>query len=149
MSEGEAVHFALRKGVAWIREHHKHSPAANGIAPATRGKSIATLKDSLRRLGSTSHPRLRRPLAHRSVTVLTYDQFKALLARLGVNDSEPSLHKSYEALLKLRDRRHYSWVEIRKKVEHSGETAAATKSLPRAMKKPRLPLTPQAWQRIV
>ena len=143
-SENEAVDFALRESVLWINEHLKRSPADHGTAAGDRNKVPRALKEKLNRVDYRSRLRLRPP-----ATIFTFNQFKALIAKLGVRDSEQSLHKSYEALVKLREKRHCSWTEIQKKVEQSREIAAARKSQPRPSKRPRLPLTPQAWQRLV
>lgn len=147
MTENEAVSFALRRSVAWINQHLKH---LRPQAAYVRGeKSIATLKDGLKRISSRQPIRTHVPLSDSPATTLTYSQFKSVMAKLGVNDSEQSLHKSYAALVKLRKSRHCSWTEIKKKVEQSQELLTAPKRPSRGVKQSRLPLTPQSWRRIV
>jgi hypothetical protein len=142
-SESEAVDFALTRSVLWINEHLKHS--RRGRPAGERSPSPAALN----RVGLKSRLRVREPSPHKPATVFTYSQFKALLAKIGVSDSERSLHRSYQALLKVRDWRHCSWLDIRKKVEQSREITAAAADSPSRAKKPKLPLTPEAWRRIV
>ena len=144
LSENDAVNFALRRSVAWVNQRLKQMQETRS-ARGDEDRSTALLSEGL----TTGSLRSRGSLSHRPAS-FTYNQFKALIAKLGVNDSEQSLHRSYAALIKLRKTRHCSWTEIREKVRHSREISTALrKNSPRRIKQSQLPLTPQAWQRIV
>jgi IS5 family transposase len=71
------------------------------------------------------------------------------MAKFGLRGSEQSLHKSYDALIKLRKTRHYSWAELRNKVQRSQELPATARRPARGAKAPGLPLTTRDWRRIV
>jgi len=140
MSENEAVRFALRRSIVWINQHLRR------VQSEREGdKSIANLRDRASSISLKSQA----TMSSRPATVLTYDQFKAIITKLGMKDSEQSLHKSYAALIKLRKARHFSSTEIREKVSRSQENLKATRRPRQRTRQLRLPLTPQAWRRIV
>jgi hypothetical protein len=134
-TEDEAVSCALRKGVAWIDQRLKHSRTDQ-----RGGDVIEALQHRLKRTDSRqpSLVQLPRPASSEAKT-LTFDQFKSVMSKLGLNGSEQSLRKSYDALIKLRKARHCSWAEIKNKVQQSQRFPTVA----------RLPLTPQDWRRIV
>jgi hypothetical protein len=71
-----------------------------------------------------------RPLRHqspqrRAEKAFTFEQFKAVIGKNGPKPSEQILQKSYEALVKLRNREHWSWIEARRKVEESRQDLTA------------------------
>ncbi len=146
MSENEAVHLAVRRSVRWINERLKQAQTDAQATANERDRSPPF--KSGRRLRFGSQLRLPSPMSHKPGRAFSYNHFKALVAKLGVKESEPSLQKSYEALLKLREERPCSWTELKKRVERS-RNMTARKSPARAAKKPRLPLTPRDWQRLI
>src|SRR5262245_17593780 len=102
MSENEAVNFALRRSVAWINQRLKH--LRDKHAPEA-GKSLAALKEDLRRLSAKRAPAA---FSDDETPTLTFPQFKSLLVNFGFHGSEQSLRKSYGALVALRKTRHCS-----------------------------------------
>jgi len=149
MTENEAVSFALRRSVAWVNQRLKDLHRGPQAAYERGEKSIAALKDGLKRISSRQPIRTHAPLSQSPASTLTYSEFKSVMAKLGVDESEQSLHKSYAALVKLRKSHHCSWTEIKKKVEQSQEILTAPKGPSHGVKRSRLPLTPQSWRRIV
>lgn len=143
-TEDEAVNFALHKGVTWINQRLKHLGKA--YVPHERGgNAIEAVQEQRARQSS-----LRRPTTATSQTkTLTFNQFKTVMSKQGLSGSEQSLRKSYDALIKLRKIRHWTWADIRDKVQRSeGFRTVAGRSARRAQGT-RLPLTPQQWRRIV
>ena len=138
-TEDEAVNCALHKGVAWINQRLKHS--GNASVVDDRGGDVIEALQKRRLL------RLTTP-ANQTKT-LTFNQFKSLVGKLGLSGSEQSLRKSYDALIKVRKIRHWSWADIRDKVQQSQEFRTPARRSVRRTQAARLPLTPQEWRRIV
>jgi hypothetical protein len=140
-TEDEAVNFALHKGVAWINQRLRHL----GKAPvhARGGDVIEALRHRHSRQSSVLGPTTSQP------DTLTFNQFKSVVSKLGLSGSDQSLRKSYDALIKLRKSRHWTWAEIRNKVEQSQGFRTATRQSARRTPGARLPLTPRQWRRIV
>jgi hypothetical protein len=141
-TEDEAVNFALHKGVAWINQRLKHLGKPSVVHE--RGNVIEALRERPSRQSS-----LLRPTTVASQTkTLTFNQFKSVMSKLGLSGSEQSMRKSYDALIKLRKIRHWTWADIRDKVQHSpGFRTTARGSAHRTQA--RLPLTARQWRRIV
>jgi hypothetical protein len=148
-TENEAVSCALHKGVSWIDQRLKHLRNRQPTIRERRGDVIEALPQSLKRSESKQLPvfQLTTPASQRKT--LTFGQFKSVMARVGLRGSEQSLHKSYDALIKLRKTRHYSWAEIRNKVQRSQELPATARQPARGAKAAGLPLTTRDWRRIV
>jgi hypothetical protein len=142
-TEDEAVNFALHKGVAWINQRLKHLGKACVVHE--RGNVIEALRERQSRQSS-----LLRPTTAASQTkTLTFNQFKSIMSKLGLSGSEQSLRKSYDALIKLSKIRHWTWADIRDKVQHSQEFRTVARRSARRTQGSRLPLTPRQWRRIV
>jgi hypothetical protein len=143
-TEDEAVNFALHKGVAWINQRLKHLGKAC-VVHERGGDVIDALQEQHSRRSS-----LLRPTTSASQTkTLTFNQFKSVMSKLGLSGSEQSLRKSYDALIKLRKIRHWTWADIRDKVQQSQGVRTVTRRSVRRTQAARLPLTPQQWRRIV
>lgn len=146
MSEEQAIDLALRRSVRWINQHLRDVQKAQPrLAPRCPPTGVQKTPTPVR---YKSQWRPGSALPNRPASAFTFDRFKALVAKFGVKDSEQSLHKSYQALVKLREKQHCSWTEIKKKIERAKEMTAKSPAS-RAVKRPRLPLTPQGWQRFV
>jgi hypothetical protein len=142
-TEDEAVNFALHKGVAWINQRLRHL----GKAPLhARGGDVI---EALRQRHSRKSSLLRPTMPTSQPNTLTFNQFKSVVSKLGLNGSDQSLRKSYDALVKLRKIRHWTWADIRDKVEQSQGLRTAPRQSARRTPAARLPLTPRQWRRIV
>lgn len=125
MTEADAVAGALRSGEAWIDSRLGHSPS-----PAQPRQTQ----------GST------RSLPEKT---LTFGQFKSVIVKSGVTLSDQTLQKSYAALVKLRKNRHWSWTQLREKVEHSQRYRTSAELTARQRKIGLVPLTERVWRKIV
>ncbi len=144
-SESEAVECALRAAKTWIDDHKRGNrrqwDASTEPQTPIREASRTLLK------GSASQTRQLRPaLSRNSGKTLTFEDFKTNLASLGANLSEPSLLKSYAALVQLRTESHCSWGKIRSKLKRSQEHLQPAS---RRSKPANLPLTLRDWRRII
>jgi hypothetical protein len=148
-TEDEAVSCALHKGVSWIDQRLKHLRNRQPAVRERRGDVIGALQQSVKQSGSRQVPVFQLTTTASQLKPLTFDQFKSVMAKLGLHGSEQSLHKSYDALIKLRKTRHSSWAEIRDKVQRSRELPATARRPARGAKAPGLPLTTRDWRRIV
>jgi hypothetical protein len=147
-SEDEAVSCALHSGVTWIDQRLKHLRHGERAVRERGGGLIAGLQHNLKRTPSRqSLFQIARPASQ--AKTLTFDQFKSVMGKLGFSGSEHLLRKSYDALIKLRKSRHCSWAEIRAKMQQSHGFPSAVGRSRRRPQGARLPLTPQAWRRIV
>ena len=142
-TEDEAVNFALHKGVAWINQRLKH--LGKTCVVHEHGNVIEALRERHSRQSSMLRP----TTAASQTKTLTFNQFKSVMNKLGLSDSEQSLRKSYDALIKLRKIRHWTWADIRDKVQHSQEFRTPARRSARRTQAARLPLTPRQWRRIV
>jgi hypothetical protein len=143
-TEDEAVNFALHKGVAWINQRLKHLGNAS-VVRERGGDVIEALPEQRSRQSSPL-----RPTAAASQTkILTFNQFKSVMSKLGLSGSEQSLRKSYDALIELRKIRRWTWADIRDKVEQSQGFRTAAGRSARRTQAARLPLTLRQWRRIV
>jgi hypothetical protein len=148
-TEDEAVSCALHKGVSWIDQRLKHLRNRQPAVRDRRGDVIEALQQSLKRSNSRQLPVFQLTTTANQTNTLTFDQFKSVMAKLGLRGSEQSLHKSYDALIKLRKTRHYSWAEIRDKMQRSQQRPATARRPPHGAKPAGLPLTTRDWRRIV
>ena len=139
-TEDEAVNFALHKGVVWINQRLKHLGNA-GVVREHGGGVIGALQEQRSRQSSL----LRTATAASQTKTLTFNQFKSVMSKLGLSGSEQSLRKSYDALIRLRKMRHWTWADIRNKVQQSQGAHRSARRTQAA----RLPLTPQQWRQIV
>jgi hypothetical protein len=137
-SEADAVSQSLIAAQLWIDKRLDDSFLA-GDTRLPRGE-IATVKKraSLPRVQKAAKPAAR---------TLTFEQFKSFLKSYCELGGEQSLQKSYQALLRLRKKRHRSWNEITPKLRHLGEPSVSSRSV--KVKAKRLPLTTRDWRRII
>jgi hypothetical protein len=142
-TEDEAVNFALHKGVAWINQRLRH------LGKSSAHERGGDVTEALRQRHSRQSSLLRPTTSASQTKTLTFNQFKSGVSKLGLSGSEQSLRKSYEALIKLRKIRHWTWAEIRDKVQQSEGFRTAARRSPRRTQAARLPVTPQQWRRIV
>jgi hypothetical protein len=148
-TEDEAVSCALHKGVSWIDQRLKHLRNGQPAVRKQRGDVIEALQQRLKRSNSRQLPIFQLTTTASQAKTLTFDQFKSVMAKFGLRGSEQSLHKSYDALIKLCKTRHCSWAELREKVQRSQELPATARRPARGAKAPELPLTTRDWRRIV
>ena len=115
-SEADAVTQSLNAAELWIDKRLERS--------FTAGKSRLPRAETGPVKKTASLPRVQKG-AHPSDRALTFEQFKSFLKRYGELGGEQSLQKSYQALLRLRKKRHRSWKEITPKLRHFGETGVS------------------------
>ena len=149
MTEADAVACALRSGEAWIDNRLGRLLRGSGSENAAAIDMIRTLRKSLRKVSSMQAPRTQGSIQWHAEKTFTFGQFKSVIAKSGVKLSEQTLHKSYAALVKLRENNHWSWAQTRQKVEHSQRDRSAAKSPARQQRAARIPLTERDWRRIV
>jgi hypothetical protein len=145
MTEGDAVAWALDAAPAWIDRRlsiRRHKPP--------RESEARSATPSLRLVRRGPPNMARSVTSSRSIArMLTFAQFKSLIGKSRLNDSEQALQKSYAALVELRKHKHCSWAEIKFKVRHSREDATPARALVPGARTVPLPLTMQDWQRII
>jgi hypothetical protein len=147
ITEAEAVAGALRSGEAWIDNRLGRSRSESRSELMAQIGTIGAFKKSLRKV---SQPRRTQGSTQWHVEkTLTFGQFKSVIAKSGVTLSEQTLQKSYAALVKLRKNRHWSWTQLREKVEHSQWDRGTAESPARQQKTELIPLTERDWRRIV
>jgi hypothetical protein len=144
-TESAAVTCALRRGQGWIDNRLRHSQSGTGLR---RGRVI----DMIGTLKKTIEKEKARPLRHqspqrRAEKAFTFEQFKAVIGKNGPKPSEQILQKSYEALVKLRNREHWSWIEARRKVEESRQDLTAASLSKRRPRAARIPVTERGWRK--
>jgi hypothetical protein len=149
-TEAEAISAALDMAQAWIDQHlrrlHGHA-----ITPDRRQViDVAEfLKESLAKVAPKQARQARSaPQKKHSEQSFTFGQFKSAIAEKGLHINDEALHKSYAALVKLRQHRHLSWAEARRKVEQSQQNLRSTQSSMRWPKTAGVPLTERDWRRI-
>jgi hypothetical protein len=148
-TEAGAIACALRSGEAWIDRRLGRSRSQSGSERVARSGTIGALKRSLRQVSPT-HPRQTQGSSQwHAEKTLTFGQFKSVIAKSGVTLSEQTLQKSYAALVKLRKNRHWSWTQLREKVEHSQRDRGAAESTARQPRVSSIPLTERDWRKIV
>lgn len=146
-TEAEAVSCGLAKGMAWI-DQRLEDKGNRQPAVEKRGAEVIDALQSLKRSGSRQSAEFQLTRTASQAKPLTFDQFKLVMAKPGLTGSEQSLRKSYAALVKLRKTSHYSWAEIRDKVQQSQRFSAAIRRPVRKVKAAHIPLTQQDWRRI-
>jgi hypothetical protein len=142
-TETDAIACALRGGEAWIDRRLGRSRRESG----SRIGTIEALSKSLRKVSPAQRPRTQGLSQWHAGNTLTFGQFKAVIAKGGVTLSEQMLQKSYAALVKLRKNRHWSWTQLREKVEHSQRDRGAADSPPRQRRVSSIPLTERDWRK--
>jgi hypothetical protein len=143
-TEDEAVNFALHKGVAWINQRLKHLRKAC-VVDERGGDVIEALQERRTRQSSL----LPSTTAASQTKTLTFNQFKSVMSKRGLSGSEQSLRKSYDALIKLGKIRHWTWADIRDKVQQSQGFRTAARRAARRTQAAQLPLTLRQWRRLV
>jgi hypothetical protein len=149
MTEAEAVACAFRNGEAWIDNRLGRLPGENRSERAAQIDMIGALQQRLRKV-SFAQPRRPQGLTQwPPEKTLTFDQFKSVIAKSGDTLNEQTLQKSYAALVKLRKNRHWSWTQLREKLERSQRDRHTAESAARQQKIGLIPLTERDWRRIV
>jgi hypothetical protein len=146
-TEADAIACALRGGEAWIDRRLGRSRRESGSERVTRIGTIGALRKSLRKVSPAQRPRTQGSSQWHVGNALTFGQFKAVIAKGGVTLTEQMLQKSYAALVKLRKNRHWSWTQLREKVEHSQRDRGAAESPPRQPRISSIPLTERDWRK--
>jgi hypothetical protein len=149
MTEADAVACALRSGEAWIDNRLGRSPSESRSERVAQIDMISALQKNLRKVSPAQPRRTQGSTPWHTEKSLTFDQFKSVMAKSGVTLSEPTLQKSYAALVKLRKNRHWSWTQLREKVEYSQRDRGTAESPARQQKIGLIPLTERDWRRIV
>jgi hypothetical protein len=149
-TEADAVGFALRSSEAWIDNRlGRLQNSESKSEPAAAIHRIGALKKSLRNVGPAQAPRTQSAVQHHAETKFTFGHFKSVIDKSGVKISEPTLQKSYAALVKLRENNHWSWSQTKDKVERSQCDHSMAESPSRQQRATRIPLTQRDWRRIV
>lgn len=148
-SESEAVDHALRAAKSWIDNHRREQQHGQWVAARELETPISGAIGDLPNKSGRRTRRLQPAISRNSGTTLTFDDFKANVARLGANASEHSLLKSYAALNQLRKINHCSWAQIKSKLKHSQVNRMSPQPANRREKSARLPLTLRDWRRII
>src|SRR5262245_34495657 len=149
LTEADAVIFALRRGEAWIDSRLERLFSGSGSEHAAVIDMLGDLKKSLGKMSPTQPLRTQGLIHWHAKKTFTFGQFKSVIVKRGVTLSEQTLQKSYAALVKLRKKNHWSWVQTRQKVERSQQDHNITESLARQQRGVRIPLTQRDWRRIV
>jgi hypothetical protein len=148
LTEAEAVACALRSGEAWIDNRLGRQRSVNGSEQARVIDMIGAMKKSLGKVSPTQSPLAQRSNQRQAARTFTFEQFKSAIAKSGLKLTEQTLSKSYAALVKLRKNNHWSWAQMRRKVEHSQQDRSTAQSPPRRQKAVQIPLTERDWRRI-
>ena len=148
LTEAEAVALALNAARAWVdgRLRTPHSGARRETHYPAR--PVRTVAARLTRSGDNV-PLPRAAKSSDNTRILTFNQFKSLMGKTGLNESPQSLHKSYAALRQLRKQDNRSWAQIKSKIQGSRESAPAAQACAFKAKLARLPLTMRDWRRII
>ncbi|HXG51344.1 MAG TPA: hypothetical protein VNN77_08080 [candidate division Zixibacteria bacterium] len=134
-TEEEAVERAWARAQAWIDER---------LAGKLSERRVIDIIDSLKQdVARSSSPE---PVCG-PVETFTFEQFKSVISKTGLRLSPRLLQKSYASLLKLRREQHWSWAEIRQKVENSRQ-GLGTATARRGPKRAPIPVTERDWRRI-
>jgi hypothetical protein len=147
-TEEEAVTWVLRRSEVWVDNRLRRLGRA--ILPE-RGRAIDMIEAAKSHLGKVTPEQ---PLRARSATEpgpeksLTFYQFKRAFAGSGLKLSDKTLQKSYAALIKPRNHHHWSWLETRKKLEHSRQDLTAAVSSRRPPRAAHIPLRQCPWRKI-
>lgn len=137
MTEAEAVACALRNGKSWIDSQLKQRPNRGDETAARAAFSRTVIERAM-----TS------PFAIEGAAAgFSFRRFKSAMIGLGMQTSERSLRKSYDALMKLQKSGSCSLAEIRAKLERSHQSATASPGV-HAGARLRLPLTQRDWRRL-
>ena len=143
LTEDEAVNWALVRGQAWI---DKRLERLQGRAPKRRRMfgMLEAFNESLTK-ASPQQPRPAQARPDRSLkSSLTFKEFTHLLAQKqkGLTFGIKTLQKSYDALVKVRKTKRWSWAKTKRKVMRAKQTHAPA-GAPR-----RIPLSERAWDRV-
>jgi hypothetical protein len=147
-TEEEAVTWALRRGEVWVDNRLRRLSRA--ILPE-RGRGIDMIEAAKSHLGKVTPEQ---PVRARSATepgpekTLTFYQFKCAFVGSGLKLSDEILQKSYAALIKPRNHDHWSWLETRRKLEHTWQDLTAAVSSRRPPRVAHIPLRQRPWRRI-
>jgi hypothetical protein len=149
-TEAEAIAFALDMTEAWI---DRHTRRLHSQRFGSERAQVIDVVDSLKKSLAKAAPKQPQPgpaaTPHGIEKAFTFDQFKSAMARKGLHIGEPTLRKSYAALVELRRRSRLSWTEARRKVEGSKPDITVEQSpIRRGAKSTRIPLTEREWRRI-
>jgi hypothetical protein len=147
MSESEAVACALSRGKSWIdrRLQHSGSNAERNLVV----QEIASLQGRLANVHPKPAVRIQSTMPKYSTAVITFDQFKSAVARVGANSTDSSLRKSYSALMKLQKSVNCSWAEIKRRIEQFQGKRTTPHPGTRRKNSRWLPVTERDWRRIV
>jgi hypothetical protein len=147
-TESEAVISALRRGQGWIDNRLRHLRNGPGLKRGQVIDMIGALKKTIEKARPTRPPRDQMPSERRAEKTFTFEQFKSAIVKNGLNPTEQTLQKSYAALVKLRKREHWSWTQMRRKVEESQQDLRVAQLSTRRPRAARIPVTERAWRKL-
>lgn len=146
-TEAEAIDASLEMAIAWIDKHgsglQRHASTSEQVIDAAE-----FLKNSLAKVAGKQADRSAPGTQEGPKQSFTFGHFKAAIAERGLQISDQTLQKSYEALLKLRKNNHWSWAEARRKVEQSQQILKSSRAPMRGPRTARIPLTQRDWRKI-
>lgn len=149
MTQEEAIRYALDMAQAWV--DNRPSQSRSHIVGSDRRQVGAVAADSNQSQPQaiSRQPRGPRVLPQwRVEKIFTFGEFKSAIGESGLRINEQTLQKSYTALDRLRQNKHMSWAETRRKVERLQRDFQAVKSAMRQLRAARIPLTERDWGRI-
>jgi hypothetical protein len=147
-TEEEAVAWVLRRSEVWVDNRLRRLSRA--ILPE-RGRGIDMIEAAKSHLGKVTPEQ---PVRARSATepglekTLTFYQFKCAFIGSGLKLSDEVLRESYAALIKPRKHDHWSWLERRRKLEHTRQDLTAAVSSRRPPRAAHISLRQRPWRRI-
>ena len=147
-TESEAVTCALRRGQGWIDNRLRHLGNSTALRRGRVVDMIGALKKTIEKARPTQPLRDHRPTQGRAEKTFTFEQFKSAIVNNGLNPPEQTLRQSYAALVKLRKREHWSWAEMRRRVEESQQHLRAAQLPRRGPRAAQIPVTEGAWLRL-
>lgn len=148
-TEAEAIEASLEMAAAWIDKHGSGLQRHASTSEPRQVIDVAEfLKNSLAKVAGKQVNRSAPGTQEGPKQSFTFGHFKAAIAERGLQISDQTLQKSYEALLKLRRNNHWSWAEARRKVEQSQQILKSSRAPMRGPRTARIPLTQRDWRKI-
>jgi hypothetical protein len=147
-TEDDAVNWALTRSQVWIDNRLRRLNQASQSELEREGNEIRATTEHLGKASPKPPARVQSATGQRLKRTFTFEQFKSAIAARGLKLSEPLLRKSYAALVSLRNHKHWSWDEARRRVKHSQQNLTVPRSPRRRPRAAPIPITELDWRRI-